>query len=387
MPAVITHDLFGKDAYADVSALLRFSSFDQHDAFLLGNQGPDPLFFLIMDPRVDAHNSVGDRMHDERPAHLICALRDSLSMLSERERPVGEAYAAGFLCHYLLDSSLHPLIISQEKAICTAGIEGLDEDDGGEVHAEIERDLDEMVLYTKLGKTIAEWRPYQEILSASDEVLAIIDKMYFYTVMWAYSIMLDLDAFTNAVKAFRLTLRLFWSTGGPKHDILSEAYKLLFHKRYSLYGAMAHHVRAERISDFDNHEHRAWSHPFEQGTTSTESFWDLYEEALSRVFDVQTSFFAKGFDLRDAEKLTGFINFSGKKVEEDVASGADGNAGAADGEAKADEAEPAVEVEAETVVKAEPAAEVEAQIAAEAAATSEPAPASEDAAEPQADQE
>lgn len=315
MPAVITHDLFGKDAYADVSALLRFSSFDQHDAFMLGNQGPDPLLFLIMDPRVAPGNRVGGQMHKERPAHLVCALKDSLSMLSARERPIGEAYAAGFLCHYLLDSTVHPLVYAHQDAICAAGIEGLDASDAGEVHAEIERDLDEMVLFSKLGKTVADWRPYREILVASDEVLTVVDKMYFYTVMWAYSTTLDLDVFTLAVKSQRRTLRLFWTTSDARRSLIAKAEKALWHKRYSLYKAMAHHARAERFSVFDNHEHAEWTRP-ETGETTTESFWDLYEDALSRVFDVQTSFFAKGFDLRDAEALTGHVNFCGACVEE-----------------------------------------------------------------------
>ena len=315
MPAVITHDLFGKDAYADVSALLRFSSFDQHDAFLLGNQGPDPLFFLLLDPTFPAENRVGDLMHDERPAHLVCALRDSLSMLSERERPVGEAYAAGFLCHYLLDCTTHPLIIAEQRSICSAGVEGLDESDGGEVHAEIEREIDEMVLFTKTGKTVADWRPYRETLAASEEVLAVIDKMYFYTVMWTYSMMLDLDTYTRSVHCFRNYLRLIWSKGGAKRKFIGRLEKPLFHKRYSLVEAMSHRVRAERTSAFDNADHRVWEHPYNQ-SSSTESFWDLYEEALDKVFDVQTSFFAKGFDLRDAVALTGSVNFSGEVVDE-----------------------------------------------------------------------
>lgn len=311
MPAVITHELFGRDAYADVSALLHFSSFDQHDAFMLGNQGPDPLFFLVTDPRVDAQNRVGERMHHECPARLISSLRDSLSMLSERERPIGEAYAAGFLCHYLLDSTMHPLIIAQEYALCDAGIDGLDRSDGGEVHAEIERDLDEMVLFTKLGKTVADWRPYREALVASDDVLAVVDKMYFYMVMWSYSVMLDLDAFTAAVKAYRRTLRLLWSTGTRKRAVLSRADKALFHRHYSLAGALSHRVRAERRSDFENRRHHEWVNPF-SGASSTESFWDLYEDSLEKVFDAETSFFAPGFDLRDAEALTGDLDFSGR---------------------------------------------------------------------------
>lgn len=211
MPAILTHDFFGRDAYADVFSRLGLLSVEEHDAFFLGNQGPDPLFYLVADPRVSKGNRVGGLMHHARPAKLLLSLHDALSMLTREERPVGEAYAAGFLCHYTLDRAMHPLVFFNEYAICDAGVDGLDRSDGGEVHAEIERDLDEMVLYTKTGKTVADYRPYEEVLHASDQTLAIIDKLYFYMGLWTYSRTLDLDCYTRAVKAFRLMQRLFYT--------------------------------------------------------------------------------------------------------------------------------------------------------------------------------
>ena len=50
MPAIITHDLFGKDVYGKTFDTIGGSR-DAAEAFLLGNQGPDPLFFVAPDPR------------------------------------------------------------------------------------------------------------------------------------------------------------------------------------------------------------------------------------------------------------------------------------------------------------------------------------------------
>ena len=46
MPAILTHDFFGQDVYAAHSHVIG-KSIDEKDAFLLGNQGPDPLFYLV----------------------------------------------------------------------------------------------------------------------------------------------------------------------------------------------------------------------------------------------------------------------------------------------------------------------------------------------------
>ena len=47
-------------------------------------------------------------------------------------------YLLGFLCHYLLDSTVHPLVYANQYALCDAGIDGLSREDGSEVHAVIE---------------------------------------------------------------------------------------------------------------------------------------------------------------------------------------------------------------------------------------------------------
>ena len=314
MPAILTHDFFGRDAAETVSSQVNLMSKDAHDAFLLGNQGPDPLFYLIIDPSISKQSRVGKLMHHARPAKLLLSLHDALSMLTRSERSVGEAYAAGFLCHYLLDTSMHPLVFANEHALCDAGIKNLDRSDASIVHAEIERELDEMVLYEKRHETVAKYRPYRKVLRASDATLAIIDKLYFYMNLWTYSRTLELNTYSHAVKSFRVMQRAFWSPKGRLAGALGVVDRTFRHTRYSLVKAMSHRDRASAESTFANQGHSEWTNPF-TGETSTESFWDLYEEALGRVFDAVDVFFSDDFDEEAAERLTGNLNFSGEPVD------------------------------------------------------------------------
>ena len=314
MPAILTHDFFGRDAAETVSSQVNLMSKDAHDAFLLGNQGPDPLFYLIIDPSISKQSRVGKLMHHARPAKLLLSLHDALSMLTRSERPVGEAYAAGFLCHYLLDTSMHPLVFANEHALCDAGIKNLDRSDASIVHAEIERELDEMVLYEKRHETVVKYRPYRKVLRASDATLAIIDKLYFYMNLWTYSRTLELNTYSHAVKSFRVMQRAFWSPKGRLAGALGVVDRTFRHTRYSLVKAMSHRDRASAKSTFANQGHSEWTNPF-TGETSTESFWDLYEEALGRVFDAVDVFFSDDFDEEAAERLTGNLNFSGEPVD------------------------------------------------------------------------
>ena len=313
MPAILTHDFFGRDAYPELAPALGLATLDDIDAFLLGNQGPDPLFYLIADPLTPARDRVGELMHDARPARLLHALHDALDMLPARERRVGEAYAAGFVCHYLLDRAVHPLVYANEYALCSAGVEELDMSVGSEVHAEIERDLDEMVLFAKTGMTVERYRPYREVLGATPQTLAVVDRLLFYTVLRTYGRTIDVDVATRAVRSFRRVQWLFFSPRLVKARALAALERTVGHRRFSLLLAMTHRVRAEKSSPFANHDHHTWVNPFTD-EPSTESFWDLYEDALDSVFDCVRAFFSDDFDEAAAEALTANLNFSGRTV-------------------------------------------------------------------------
>ena len=63
MPAILTHDFFGKDAFDIAAGKLGFSTMEEREAFLLGNQGPDPLFYLAVDPLLHRYAKYASIMH------------------------------------------------------------------------------------------------------------------------------------------------------------------------------------------------------------------------------------------------------------------------------------------------------------------------------------
>ena len=123
MPAILTHDFFGQDIYAAHSHVIG-KSIDEKDAFLLGNQGPDPLFYLVLSPSMKQFFGLGSAMHHDAPSKLIAALKESLQVLEEHELPVGRAYALGFLCHYSLDRAMHPLVYCHNTPFATQASTG-----------------------------------------------------------------------------------------------------------------------------------------------------------------------------------------------------------------------------------------------------------------------
>lgn len=315
MPAMLTHDFFGQDAFGAALPTVSLYTPDERDAFLLGNQGPDPLFYLMLTPPLKEFEELGETMHHVPTAPILLSLRAAVDELGERERGVGRAYLAGFVCHYMLDRAMHPFVYFWERGLCRAGVEGLDESDHGVVHALIERDLDEMVLFTKSNQTIKTYRPYEEVLRGRDAMLDVLGDVYFRSVVGelAEGEPSATRVFPLAVRCFRVAQRLFWSPRGSKANALARLEKPLRHTRFSLLRSMSHYPRAQITSDFDNRDHLPWRNPF-TGEQSTQSFWDIYDGALAAAGPAIATVLGDGFDEARALELTQDLNFCGEPV-------------------------------------------------------------------------
>lgn len=310
MPALITHDFFGQEVYDNLFRTIGGTR-DEAEAFLLGNQGPDPLFYSIVSPNLREHNRLGGVIHKEKPSELLKAFKDSLTILDEDELPLGRAYALGFLCHYTLDSAMHPFVYFHEYQLCDAGEPGLTRDDDHEVHATIESELDELVLFSKRGITVADFDPSIEVLKADDFVLDTVSKMYTYVALTVYGRIIPQSMFATSVRNFRSVQHLFYSPSGRKRAIFGRLERLV--RPFSFYQSMSHRPVELTESIFDNHEHASWENPH-TGTASTKSFWDLFDEARIQAKENIALFDRDNFSLDNAREITHELDFSGRPV-------------------------------------------------------------------------
>lgn len=307
MPAIITHNTFGHEVYSTLYEFIGGSR-DEADAFLLGNQGPDPLFYAVVNPRLASVNRLGSIIHVEHPTDLLVALKRSTATIAHADQPTARAYALGFLCHYLLDSTAHPFIFAQQFALCDAGVEGLTRENGSDVHALIESELDELVLTCRRDATIKTFNPAKCTLNASPHVLDVVSSMYAYVTREVYGMVIPADTFKASVRAFRSVQALFYSPSGFKHNMLGRVETLV--RPYSFYRAMSHRNVERTTSEFDNREHAAWENPY-TGETSRASFFELFDQAKERAAADLLAFDAPGFAHEQARAITRDLNFSG----------------------------------------------------------------------------
>lgn len=310
MPALLTHNYFGQDVMPHLDGAFfhrpddEGASTELRNAFLLGNQGPDPLFFVLLSSHMKVSKEFGSLMHHAKISETIEAFRDLAFAQEEPQRSLLLAYVLGFVCHFTLDSILHPFVYAQQNAFCDAGIEGLDCSDGPVVHGQIEADLDAMFLCQRDGLDVRRHDYTKNVLRANESTLTLLDSAYRRVAKDVYGIELPVGLFARGVKDYRLTIKVLYSPRGSKRSLLGAIERLV--RRHSLLQAITLRADVGETCAFDNHEQREWTDPFTD-LSSTASFADLYHRALTAARE-NTALLIQG---DAALKLTKGLDFEG----------------------------------------------------------------------------
>ncbi|MHB1314808.1 MAG: zinc dependent phospholipase C family protein [Christensenellales bacterium] len=103
MPAVTAHYYFGQEVLRRLDTEIAAVAIEHKDCFDLGLQGPDLLFYYKPYKR-NAINGLGIAMHDENASVPVSTAIESIRKTRDEK---ALAYLLGFVCHFVLDSSLH----------------------------------------------------------------------------------------------------------------------------------------------------------------------------------------------------------------------------------------------------------------------------------------
>ena len=357
MPAIITHHVFGSEVYAELAGVIGATDV-QRLAFYLGNIGPDPLLCLKALPSSVPYRRLGSIMHAEKPEQLLAAMHDrfigtpvpavSVTPIARDSEPAAEpfpasvasaeraggpsvpsasaapatrademgvlhAYALGFLCHYLLDSTVHPLVYAQEQAISRAGVAGLaPRQIAGAAHALIETELDEYLLTKKYGATVKEFIPHRELLKCPEKALIVISRGYAAVTREVYDLETPEFLFQTSVHMYR-TAQL--ALDARRSGIWSQFnYLRILGGAYPHVRALSHEALMRLATMFANDDHVPWRHPFKEAETVSSSFDDLYEQARDKALALIPRYAQRRFTLDNCRALTGGINFRGAFV-------------------------------------------------------------------------
>ena len=273
MADFVSHYLFGEHALEAFPGVVQHAATRRPAAFNWGLQGPDPLFYRGLAFGSPLH-PYGNRMHSERTDELFFAFARAVNRLTGDSRAIAEAYFYGFLCHYALDSAIHPYVYCRQQ-------ECLGEDarlNASAVHCQIESDIDYALYEREYHAPVTEFDP-DRYYQLSDEELATLSVLLHYLLKTVYAVS---EPTANLRRAFRemLTVENFlYSDSRAAYRGIRKVETLL--GRGAL---LTSHMKIEAPSwNALNLEHAPWRNLWKPEIERTESVPDLIDGALHSV--------------------------------------------------------------------------------------------------------
>lgn len=285
MPAIICHHIFGEDACAMLPEGMVVGE-EELLAFLLGNQGPDPLFarFSTLPGSAAADHRLAHNMHDELCGQALMAFRDGVQHLPLPDERIGRAFVLGLLAHYRLDSVAHPFVFAQQEALAAASpaLAGAQED----LHAVIESDIDSWILWEKRRATVLE-RPAHMNLMRTQRICRVAGALFSQVAFSVYGHTMGAEEYGACVADYEFEYRMLDPAGSPVAQAVGALERVV--KPHSFAQAMAHRVVRSCECAAANLDRRAWVDPTD-GRVRHESFADLFAEALAGYPELAEAF-------------------------------------------------------------------------------------------------
>ena len=271
MADFVTHHLFGEQTLTVFPAPAQLAAARRPVCFRWGLQGPDPLFYRKIALGSPLH-SLGNQMHSEKTDELFFALSRAVNRLTGDAREMAEAYFYGFLCHYALDSQLHPYVYCRQQE-ARASDPSLS---ASAVHCQIESDID-YALYEHVHEApVTDFDPDAFYQLADDEI-AVLAVLLHYVLGAVYGRRVDTADLRGAFREMLSWENFLYSESTAVYRGAKRVEKLIGR------GALLTSHMKLSPPDWDclNEAHTVWHNLWSPDDDRTDSVFDLL--ALARI--------------------------------------------------------------------------------------------------------
>lgn len=276
MPATITHAYFAKDVLDSLPKDIK-NCISESRIKMFGQSTDSLLFYRLFSIRRGKQiRKMQKYFHENHSQEFFIYLIDYIKnhhLVTDIDTC---SFLCGFICHYALDSTIHPYIFYKTGDFKK-------EDPAtykyNNVHSFMEIFLDNDLIHRRektnpysfpIGKFCFDLRPF------SEELKRAIDDSFLHT----FHIQNMGDIYYHSLKQMKYSLSLFRrDVWGMKKNI----YKLvdtITPKCCFRFEAISYHYPLQDTHHFLNEEHQVWRNPIQYQLTSTLSYYELYIKAL-----------------------------------------------------------------------------------------------------------
>ncbi len=273
------------------------------DAFLIGAQGPDILFFHRVYPWQPGKASfrLGNALHTIQPSLLVDAFYSLLKAVPADEYAIVYSYIQGFLCHYAADRTVHPFVCFWQEWLRRP--EPYFAKTDNPYHYRIESALDGLLRHDTGQR--ASRMVLETVLPPKDSACdRAIGRFYGQLLKKLLGVSLSERSLYKAVGDMRESMWLMTDHHGIKRTLIRGI------ERVTGIGALLSPLlRSDDLNDRDyaNKRHCPWKG--EDRKIRTDDFFMLCEEATALSVSLIRNF-AEG---KSGKEITNDIDFAGRK--------------------------------------------------------------------------
>lgn len=300
MPNLITHALFAKEVLPTLPSDVQSWLEPRAHLFGIGSNGPDFLFFhgrsKVNPMKSSPLQSYGNQLHaahvNDFYASCIASIRKEKDATIKTDMT---AYVCGHLCHWALDSTVHPYVFYR-TGTCT----------GKEAwyHHRMESILDAIVLKIKQGETIETFHT-PDIAKCSLNEARAVARVYVPAIEDVFHDTIKPHLILDSLNDWHSIQELEYDPSGKKIALMQGLEKSI-QKQNFLSGLIVPNV-PEDDYDVCNLLHKTWKHP-STGEAFTDSFLDLYDLALVRARTVIVLFLEALYRPAKEENFFAFVD-------------------------------------------------------------------------------
>lgn len=275
MPGFTTHYMFGVKNLQQMKRRIPsgtlMQSIEAHKTvFQLGLQGPDIFFYH---PQSNLRScSPGSVVHRKNTGDFLkCLVQAPGLFWKEDECRTAQAYAAGFIGHYILDTHIHPYVY------CMTGHGEKLKESGYAGHIALETDMDTCMLM-RYAKRLPSEFPYGKTIAMDAHARSVVAESLFCAYQTVFpELKLTKGCLTRAVRSMQIGTKLTYDPHHYKRKIMGKAERLIFGRLQISTVIPADEL--EYCVDPLNMQHRQWHNPWNPEETSQESVIELIKKA------------------------------------------------------------------------------------------------------------
>jgi len=277
MPATITHAFFAVDVYNKLKNEKVLKAADLGRLKMFAQSTDSMMFYNIESLMVGKKiRQFQYQFHTSKTQDFfisLCTFIKNNNLINHSEI---RAFLYGFICHYVLDSTLHPFII-YKTGIMKKGIKETYKYNN--LHSYMEIFLDNVMIGQKSKDKLYSFRLDKYCFDTrdfSEDLNMVIDKVFsdvFHINNMSKIYFKSLKQMKRFLKHYRY----------DKYGIKLFGYKMidLFTcKSMFKFRSLSYHYHTNYEDYFLNTEHQIWYNPINNKISSHDSFFDLYNKAL-----------------------------------------------------------------------------------------------------------